>query len=254
MREGWPGRVSVDFLAGIPGQTAEDLRQDLARAMENPAVGHISLYTLTPLPDTELAGRVDPEEQDRLWLQGYAFLESRGFRNYEISNFARLGEECRHNLRYWRLEPYLGVGPAAVSTLPWRGRLMRLSHPESLEAYLEGPAPGEPAQVEHTGVPSGWGLQAEEIGAEDFLFETLMMGLRLREGIRRESFQRRFGRPLEELIGPLWARWRAGGLASADPGRYRLNRRGRWVLDRLLREAAEYLEEAGLPPLAVSWP
>ncbi len=257
--EDWPGRISADLLAGIPGQTEEDLLGDLERVTASPRVAHVSLYQLTPIPDTALAAAADPERQEALWLKGAAFLESRGRRNYEISNFARPGEESRHNLRYWLLEPYLGVGPAAVSTLPLGGRIVRLTHPESLEPFLVGGAPG---------AAPGWGAVEEEIGPQDFLFETLMMGLRLRDGIPAALFRRRFGRSLPEVLGPLWARWqgerlaRAGQTRGADErraagsarDRHALTRRGRWRLDGLLREAAEHLEAHPPARLAVTWP
>lgn len=266
LRENWPGRLNADFLAGIPGQTEEDLLADLERVTgPGPGgkdgrpevgsgapsrIGHVSLYTLTPLEDSELAAAVNPEAQERTWLAGYAFLESRGYRNYEISNFARRGEECRHNLRYWRLEPYLGVGPAAVSTLPLGGRVVRLIHPESLEPYLRAAHPGEAA-----GEGGGWGAEAEEIDPLDFLFETLMMGLRLREGISAALFRRRFGRPLPQLLQPLWRRWQEEGLAAGDDARrYRLTRKGRWLLDGLLRQVRGHLEAHPPRDLAVRWP
>ena len=262
--ETWPGRISADLLAGIPGQSEEDLLGDLERVISSPRVAHVSLYQLTPIPDTALAAAVDPERQEALWLKGAALLEKRGRRNYEISNFAYPGEESRHNLRYWRLEPYLGVGPAAVSTLPLGGRVVRRTHPESLEPFLAGgrevPGPEAPA----------WPAEEETIAPIEFLFETLMMGLRLRDGLPAALFQRRFGRTLPDLLGPLWERWQRERLASAADGSHRaadgsrrggaraaayaLTRRGRWRLDGLLQEVHEFLSEHPPEGLEVVWP
>ena len=245
--ETWPGRISADLLAGIPGQQEADLLGDLIRVTSSPRVAHVSLYQLTPVPDTRLAAEVDPERQEALWLKGAALLQKLGRRNYEISNFAVPGEESLHNLRYWRLEPYLGVGPAAVSTLPLDGRIVRRTHPESLDPFLGG---GE-------GAPA-WPAEEETIGARDFLFETLMMGLRLRDGIPAALFRRRFGRSLPELLGPLWERWQREGLARRGAvhrgGGHALTRRGRWRLDGLLQEAAGHLSEHPPEGLEVVWP
>ena len=232
----WDRRVNLDLLAGIPGQDLALLRNDLNQAIDQ-RPGHISFYALTPIADTSLESQIDPELQEQLWLAGYQQLEESGYRNYEISNFARPGEECRHNLRYWRLQPYLGVGPGAVSTLPGReGEVYRLSNPEELDPFL-------------TGRGGLWGIQAERISPKDFLFETLMMGLRLREGLSRECFRLRFGESLEAMIPGLWPQWQDRGLVAATSSHYALNAQGRLILDRLLLELGQVLENTGLPKL-----
>jgi oxygen-independent coproporphyrinogen-3 oxidase len=227
----WGRRLNLDLLAGIPGQDFRALRDDLLQAMDA-GPGHISFYTLTPYSGSSLESRIDLELQDRLWLAGFRQLERSGYRNYEISNFARPGEECQHNLRYWTLQPYLGVGPGAVSTLPGNdAEVYRLSNPERLSPFLAG-------RREY------WNLQAEAISRKEFLFETLMMGLRLRAGVPRELFIQRFGKPLEAMIPRLWSEWKERGLATRNAGHYSLNRRGRLILNPLLLELAEELEKA----------
>jgi len=135
----WSGRVSIDLLAGIPGQKAEHLVEELNRLCSLSFIKHISLYTLTPLEGTLLDKQVNDQDQEEVWLQGSAALRSRGFNNYEIANFSLPGEESLHNLRYWHLEPYLGLGPAAVSTLPGeQGDALRLFNPEDVNLYLAG--------------------------------------------------------------------------------------------------------------------
>jgi oxygen-independent coproporphyrinogen-3 oxidase len=232
----WDRRVNLDLLAGIPGQDPGLLRDDLNQAIDQ-RPGHISFYALTPIADTSLESQIDLELQEQLWLTGYQQLEEAGYRNYEISNFARPGEECQHNLRYWRLQPYLGVGPGAVSTLPGsKEGVYRLSNPEELGPFLAGPA-------------ALWGIQIEQISSRDFLFETLMMGLRLREGVSRECFRLRFGRPLEAMIPELWSKWQDRGLVAGTGSHYALNDKGRLILDRLLIELGQVLEKARLPKL-----
>jgi oxygen-independent coproporphyrinogen-3 oxidase len=258
---GWKGQVNLDFLAGIPGQTEEDLRIDLETLAGGRRIDHVSLYCLTVEPATELAGKIregairpnSAERDEELWFSGAAVLESMGYSNYEISNFARPGRECRHNIRYWRLDPYLGVGPGAVSTLPapaLAGKIgedareapvLRLANPRSLDAFLSGPG-------------ALWGIEVEAVSAEDFLLETLMMGFRMAEGLGCFDLQRRFGRDFEELFPGLWRRWEEEGLAEPCAVRLRLTKTGRFLLDRLLAQIERFVHGEKLPPLTVQWP
>lgn len=237
IRSSWPGRLNLDFLVGVPGQSRADLFRDL-RAAREAGAGHVSLYALTPPPGTALAEAVQEDARDELWLAGFEQLEAQGYRNYEVANFARPGHECQHNLRYWRLEPYLGVGPGAVSTLPGAGgEVFRLYHPEDIPAYLAG---------------NPWGLRQETILPKEFLLETLMMGFRLRAGIGTEEFSRRFGRPLPELLPGLWREWEERGYLREDPAVYALTDQARLLLNRRLLEAQQALEGQADPP--VRWP
>jgi oxygen-independent coproporphyrinogen-3 oxidase len=233
----WRRRLNLDFLVGIPGQSRADLFRDLRRAGDVGA-GHVSLYALTPPPGTALADAVQEEARDELWLAGFRQMETEGFRNYEVANFARPGQECLHNLRYWKLEPYLGVGPGAVSTLPGcGGEVLRLYHEENLSAFLPG---------------NSWGLRQEEIRPKEFLMETLMMGLRLRDGIDAGQFSQRFGQPLPELLPGLWQHWLERGFLRKDPAAYAFTDHGRMMLNRRLLEAQGAVE--GLDEPAVRWP
>jgi oxygen-independent coproporphyrinogen-3 oxidase len=284
LRSRWTRDLSLDFIAGIPGQTAADVRADLSilDSLPGSMASHASLYSLTLEPGTGLfeqvqEGRVtmnDPEHDEELWFAGKDELERRGFEHYEISNFCLPGKASKHNLRYWNLEPYLGVGPGAVSTLPAallrevfeaRGKaaqglgeqgfgeqaVCRLSNPESIEGYLAGR-------------DALWGMEVEAIQPSDFLIENLMMGLRLAAGIPADRLQRRFGRDFEELFPGLWERWVERGLAlpvelsGGHPARVgpssgsspqvrpslRLSEAGRLILNTLMAEVAGMAEVA----------
>jgi len=229
----WSGRVSIDLLAGIPGQKAEYLVEELNRLCSLSFIKHISLYTLTPLEGTLLDKQVNDQDQEEIWLQGSAALRSRGFNNYEVANFSLPGEESLHNLRYWHLEPYLGLGPAAVSTLPGeQGDALRLFNPEDVNLYLAGN-------------DDLWGTTFERVPIRDFLFETLMMGLRLKRGIPIALFSERFDRSPEILVGGLWQEWRRRKLARSSHNYLVLSARGRLHLDSLLVELSEYLDSRG---------
>jgi oxygen-independent coproporphyrinogen-3 oxidase len=259
----WKGEASIDLIAGIPGQTGEAMIADAA-AVARTGLGHASLYSLTVEPDTPLAGLIgsgsiarNPRDwDDTLWLEGKAALEAGGLRQYEVSNFARPGKECRHNLRYWRLEPYLGIGPGAASTLPpdlaealtgnrEDAAVVRLANPRDITAFLSGPGGG---------IRTPWGIETEVVPASSFVLETLMMGLRLVDGISADSFRRRFGQDLDHFAPGLWGWWVEQGFARPERGSLRLTARGLLVLDSLLGELAATLSAGRLPPILVSWP
>ena len=259
----WSGDLSIDLLAGIPGQSIEDVEEAVSM-LDSARVSHVSLYSLTIEPATTLfaqvsEGRVRPnaeEHDEELWFAGSNALKKKGFRQYEISNFCLPGKECIHNLGYWNLLPYIGVGPSAVSTVAHEGMrqalagmldapstssVLRLSNPRNLGGFLKG--------RDHL-----WGMEVEQIGPRDFLLETLMMGFRLSDGIPARMIAARFGWTFEELFPGLWNRWREHGMAMPMGSQLQLSIKGRLMLNRLLREAAERLRSADLPPLRIAWP
>ncbi|MCX7031428.1 MAG: coproporphyrinogen-III oxidase family protein [Spirochaetes bacterium] len=261
--QAWNGDTSFDLIAGIPGQSREGMIAD-GETVVRTGSGHASLYSLTVEPDTPLAGFVRSgsvalnkrDHDDELWLEGRAALEGAGLHQYEVSNFARPGKECQHNLRYWRLEPYLGIGPGAVSTLPANltkaltdigehAGVIRLSNPRDISTFLS-------RATGLAGTP--WGIETEVVPASSFVLETLMMGLRLVDGICAESFRRRFGQDLDRLAPGVWERWVEQGLASSEAGTLRLTDRGLLLLDSLLGELAGALRADGLPAITVRWP
>jgi oxygen-independent coproporphyrinogen III oxidase len=258
----WQRELNLDFIAGIPGQTAEDVREDL-RLLDRVRPGHVSLYQLTREQGTPLArlvedGRIvpnSPEVDEELWFAGREELMRRGYEHYEISNFALPGKACLHNLCYWRIDPYIGAGPGAVSTLPAREMapllgaklppgatgVVRLTNPRDIPAFLKGRE-------------ALWGLEVEHVDPRDFLMETLMMGLRVSGGLETAVFERRFGRDFDELFPGLWSRWQDRGWALPVGGQRALTAEGRMIMDGLVQEADEVFRSRTREPLIVSWP
>jgi putative oxygen-independent coproporphyrinogen III oxidase len=221
-------RFSFDLIYGRPGQTAEAWRAELDRALGH-AGGHLSVYQLTIEPGTRFAllersGALqmpDDDLQADLYEVTRDRLEGAGLAAYEVSNHARPGEECRHNLVYWRSGEWLGVGPGAHGRLNADGARVATEAWRLPKVWLE--------RVEGEG--SGERTRARLDGPEQ-VEELLVMGLRLTEGVDLGRLARQGGRPLEDLIDPAalerfvddgWLTLRAGRLAATAVGRQRLN-------------------------------
>jgi oxygen-independent coproporphyrinogen III oxidase len=235
----WKGDLSLDMIAGLPGQTPEILLEDLSAVLAFlPA--HISLYSLiveegTPLEKSVRNGSVrlpEKDEQDEIWIAGRDFLSDHGFRQYEVSNFARDGKECVHNEHYWDLDPYVGIGPGGISTLPGLSR--------SDEGFA--PAPGGALRVINTSnctrfsSAKGFGLLFENIAKADFQFEHFMMALRTVEGLDRELYVARFGEDPESYDEGVIERWKSRGLLSGTKKRLRMSAEGLMHLNEFLVE------------------
>jgi len=232
-------RWSFDLIAARPGQEPITWRAELAQALAwNPE--HLSVYQLTIEPGTAFHGA---QRRGELVLPGEAagtaifeatqeMLDADGLPAYEISNHARPGAECRHNLTYWRYGDYLGIGPGA------HGRI-------TLGAPGVASAPGEKFATRQHRAPEAW-LEAVErhghatrahdaVPAETRLEELLMMGLRLTEGVGRAAFRRETGREPEDLLDPTkLAALIDGGFLELDAAGLRATVEGRLRLDAVL--------------------
>lgn len=237
VKEEWDRRFSIDLLYGIPGSTVQEALADLEEAVRYQP-HHISLYQLTPEEDTRYGeavqkGKVKPisssrEERMRRTLLRRA--EELGFQRYEVSNLALPGYECRHNLRYWELRPYLGIGPSAVSTLPgMETGIVRLTEKANLKQY------SEPHNIKNT---TEW----EEISAAVFMKEVFLMGLRTVRGLRRDFFQRIFGVTIEEVV-PRSIQKYAPYIEQKDKISFTLTERGRSWLNRILLDLFDEIDQ-----------
>jgi oxygen-independent coproporphyrinogen-3 oxidase len=220
--------LNLDLIYAIPGQALSTWRRTLKRALSlRPE--HLSAYSLTIEPGTEFgrraqAGSLTPvaEELDlSMYRAAQELLGEAGLKQYEISNFARSGFECRHNLVYWCNEPYLGLGPAATSYL----RGVRRTNRENVGEYVRALAEGEdPAAV-------------REIATSSLaMAETVILGLRLISGITWERFANRFGCDLRDVFAERIRRLTGAGLLEADERGLRLTSRGLPVANRVFQE------------------
>lgn len=229
-------RFSFDLIYARPEQTLKQWEEELLRALDF-AVGHISLYQLTIEQGTAFYTRYNRGEfklpEDNLASDFYdltkSILEDRGLYNYEVSNYARKGHESRHNLTYWRYGDYLGVGAGA------HGRFL---------SELDG---NKYATVEHRApqiwlentLNNGSAIKTmEELDKTTQAFETLLMGLRLDEGIFFENLEKNTNLQLFDFIDKnKCLSLQSEGLLEFDNQKIRLTFEGRKRLNSVL----EYL-------------
>ncbi len=222
-------RWSFDLIFGVPGSTPELWADDLARALSL-GPSHLSCYGLVYEKGTALwkqwqAGQVravDEEAERAMYEHTIDTLAASGLAQYEISNFARAGHECRHNLVYWANDAYYGVGLGAAR---YRDGV-RSVNTRDLPAYLKRLEAGLPA----TG-------PTETLDPEARARETAVLMLRLTAaGLDRHDFTRRTGFDLDQLAGPVVTRFVASGLLDDDGGRIRLTREGLFLADTVMCE------------------
>jgi oxygen-independent coproporphyrinogen-3 oxidase len=221
-------RVSFDLIYALPGDDEERWSAALDRALSF-GTSHLSLYELTIEPGTRFASMVakgafaplDAERAAALFEMTQDRTAAAGIPAYEISNHARLGQESRHNLTYWRYGDYAGVGPGAHG----RRLGMRTVRHRKPENFLSAVA------------RNGHGLSEEEvlrpIEAAD---EALVMGLRLAEGVDADALEQRFGTPPVDWTAV--GRVVASGHLERSGSRIRLSSAGRLLLDHILGEIA----------------
>lgn len=183
--------INADVMFNIPEQTVNDIQDTLLKIIEK-GVKHISFYSLkleegTPMFVMEKNKKItmpDEEVERKMYYAGRSVMEDNNLIQYEISNFAIKGYECRHNLRYWNQEEYIGLGPSAHSFL----NNTRFSNPSDLKFYCEK---SETDSFER--------IIQEVLTEDDLMFEYIMLKLRLTVGIHINEFNKRFKADFNEM-------------------------------------------------------
>ncbi len=223
--------LSLDLIYGLPHQTLEGWRRNLEAAVAL-TPQHLSCYGLkveegTPLyARRETAGLPGDEEQAEMYLAAVETARRFGFFQYEISNFARLGYESRHNLKYWQLGEYAGFGPGAHSDFGG----VRYAYERDLEGYIRGVLEGAPLLSE-----------CERIPPLDRDTEYLMLGLRTVAGIQPKVFERRYRRKFD-CFRPFLERCRQSGYAVEESnGSWHLTPQGFLLSNQIIGEMLDIL-------------
>lgn len=214
--------VNLDLMFALPGQTAAEWAGDIREAVGY-GPDHLSTYCLTFEEDTKLwvklsQGRVklDPENEAALYRATWSQLADSGYAQYEVSNFARPGHVCRHNLNTWRMNEWVGLGPSAASQCAG----IRGSNVADLQKWHDGIARGERVTEDRVRL-------TPELLAED----ALIFGLRMNDGVDVAEWRGRAPRAPWAVVEDTLATLVANGLAVADGTRVRLTDHGRLVAD-----------------------
>lgn len=206
--------INVDLMSAIPGQDIKAWEKNL-RIIAEMEPEHISAYSLivemgTPFYEREL--QLPSEEEERQMYEMTAeILRTYGFHQYEISNYAKEGRECRHNTGYWQREDYLGVGLGAASLR----HNCRFSNTKVMKKYLCDA--DNPEKIREN---------REELSVREQMEEFMFLGLRMTEGISRERFRKEFGKTLETVYAKPLDMLRRLELLEAEGDYVRLTRKG----------------------------
>jgi oxygen-independent coproporphyrinogen III oxidase len=249
------GNINVDLIVGLPHQTAASWGESVDVAIES-AVPHMSVYMLEVDGDSRLgkemladgqrygAAATPTEDETADWYGAACeWLADSGIAQYEISNFARDGFCSRHNLKYWRRQPYLGFGLDAHSMLRAGAGAVRRANTDDLDSYLGGqnvqasaPSVQKSALVQLAAISHS--PEVEAIGREQGFEEALFLGLRMTEGVDLGPLQAEFGEWLTQGAVEALGDVEEAGLVQREGSRIRLTARGRMasneVFSRLL--------------------
>lgn len=217
--------VSIDLMVAAPGQTLLEVENDLI-GIEQLNVHHVSVYCLTWEKGTafEVArqqGELLPTEENverKMFERAIERLQSAGYEHYEISNFARPGYRCRHNEAYWMCQPWEAFGPGAAR---FDGRVRKTNH-RSTTTWIKKVLAGEDGTME-----------VDSMTSEEAARERMVVGLRRRDGIERQSFFSATGFEMDALAGKAIRQWVEAGLAEDNGSDVRLTHEGMILSDTL---------------------
>ncbi|MBA7492683.1 Heme chaperone HemW [subsurface metagenome] len=220
--------INIDIMFALPDQTIEDLQATLKRAVSLKP-DHLSLYNLTIKPGTEYYEKYKgsklklPTEDEEFDMYNWAikFLEENDFEHYEISNFARPYKRSMHNLIYWQNKPYLGIGAGAYSFI--RGyRYMNFKDPAR---YIK--------EVMNDKLPIDNG---EKLSLRKRMIETIILGLRTKDGVSYKKYKKRFGVDLNDIFPQQIKKLVNLGLLQKDNYKIKLTKKGVFLANTVFRE------------------
>ncbi len=216
--------VNLDMMFALPGQDLLGLEEDLNEAIQlNPE--HISTYCLTFEEDTALyiklsqgKVKINEENEHAMYIKTWNLLEENGYAQYEISNFARPGHECLHNINTWKMKTWLGFGPSGASQY----RMERYANPSSQKEWIEGINANTPKRVEEVALN-------ENMLAED----SLIFGLRMNSGVDLDEWKVSYPNVKFQKYADLFDRLVKNSLCEYSESKIRLTKTGRLVADSI---------------------
>jgi len=237
IREAGFTSVNLDLLFGAPGQSLKDWEDDLAQAVDL-APDHLSTYCLTFEEDTAMYVRlaegkvkIDPEREAEFYEFAWDYLPAYGYDQYEVSNYAKLGHACRHNLNTWAMNEWIGYGPSACSQ--YQG--IRRKNIANLEEWAAGLHPGGTPQF----------IEEEKLSPIDFARDAVLFGLRMNQGIDLGQIAAKFNLQASVFAesAHFLDRLCKEGLAEKQSSyAFRLTKQGRILCDAIACELPEFTE------------
>ena len=242
--------INVDLIVGLPRQTRASWRESVDVAIEC-GVPHVSVYMLEVDEDSRLGRELlargtrygaesvaTEDETAERYAEACQWLDAGGVMQYEISNFARKGHESRHNVKYWRREPYVGFGLDAHSMLRCGEGAVRWGNTSDLEAYLSSREQGTENREQDELRVFAVNPEVERIGTEKGFEEAMFLGLRMNVGVDLEALRAEFGERLVQGAVVALGDVEEAGLVEREGSWVRLTARGRMasneVFSRLL--------------------
>lgn len=220
--------INIDLIFGCSNQSLADWEEDLNTVIElNPE--HISTYSLTYEDGTPLTRdlnnkvicTLDEDTELEMYKTTIRSLTRHGYHHYEISNFSRNGFQCTHNLIYWQNKGYVGVGAGAYSFING----VRSANEKDVFRYIEDIHDNKSIKTFH-----------ECLGQDQRAAETIIMALRLRQGISNTDFYERFGYTIEEQFSEQIDKFRREGFVTYDNKRLKITQKGLYVADTIMSE------------------
>ena len=223
-REAGFQNINIDLMFAIPGQTGEAWRAHLRQVAELKPE-HISAYSLiieegTPFAECEL-DLPDEDTEYQMYEDTAGILAEYGYRQYEISNYAKDGYACRHNIGYWKRTEYLGLGLGASSLYGEN----RFSNTRDMQEYLGFSGNTERIRKD-----------VLKLSFKDQIEEFMYLGLRMTEGISEIDFEQNFGQKLENIYGSVLQKYKETGFLEKTGANWRFTRKGIHVSNHILAE------------------
>ncbi len=244
----WKGSVNVDLINSVPGQNVKSALKDIAYIAKI-SPDHISLYNLTFEKSTKLhslleQGKLIPLSESvdsAIQIESSSLLESLGYKQYEVSNYSVEGRESLHNLNYWNMGAYLGIGPSGASTLMSRNGPVRIEQLRSTKEYLKPVSFYKRSNIEIL-LPGS------------FLLEHFMMGFRLFKGLDIIDINNIFNTDIFTYLHPVFKKWNSQLLFNGS--RVSLNKQGILKLNSFLLDIAAHIDEnpLNIQGSEINWP
>lgn len=240
INENWKGNLSVDVISGLPKQSESSFLEGVKELVCcNP--DHISMYSLTIEENTPLESKIankqiiyDFDLADEMWIEGRDFLERNGYKQYEISNFynEKKGNQCVHNLVYWKLHDYVGVGSGATGSI-YGNNSIRYTNTKNIKKYIDF---WSIKSISKELIPQ----DIEFIDKKTERFEFFMMGLRTLEGVCLDEYRTRFGEDIPLKIKNVILEWEKRNMLykyiSNNKEFFTLGKEGILFLNKFLEE------------------